>query len=276
MGGGVGAAGGAGSGPAQERRWSRSVLSHFRRPYHEREKAAKKRESLLARRPAADPGTSCWLVRRGAILSHQPRAASTRSHHGYCRLHLPHDCPSTCALEVERIDARTIGRVHGAKENSYTDGVICAKVARYAERVHHPDRLAEPLRRTGPKGSGAFAPIGWDEALDEVAERFMAAAERYGPESVWPYFYAGTMGLVQRDGIDRLRHVMKYSRQKSTICTTLARSGWKAGTGACLGVDAREMAESDLIIVWGGQRGCDPGQRDDPHRQGAEDAGRPS
>ena len=163
----------------------------------------------------------------------------------------PHDCPSTCALEVELIDARTIGRVHGAKENSYTDGVICAKVARYAERVHHPDRLAEPLRRTGPKGSGAFAPIGWDEALDEVAERFIAAAQRFGRETVWPYFYAGTMGLVQRDGIERLRHVMKYSRQKSTICTTLARSGWNAGAGACLGVDAREMAESDLIIVWG-------------------------
>ena len=163
----------------------------------------------------------------------------------------PHDCPSTCALEVELIDARTIGRVRGAKENSYTDGVICAKVARYAERVHHPDRLAEPLRRTGPKGSGAFTPIGWDEALDEVAERFIAAAQRFGPETVWPYFYAGTMGLVQRDGIERLRHVMGYSRQKSTICTTLARSGWNAGAGACLGVDAREMAESDLIIVWG-------------------------
>ena len=163
----------------------------------------------------------------------------------------PHDCPSTCALEVELIDARTIGRVHGAKENSYTDGVICAKVARYAERVHHPDRLAEPLRRTGPKGSGAFAPIGWDEALDEVAESFIAAAQRFGRATVWPYFYAGTMGLVQRDGIERLRHVMKYSRQKSTICTTLARSGWNAGAGACLGVDAREMADSDLIIVWG-------------------------
>ena len=163
----------------------------------------------------------------------------------------PHDCPSTCALEVELVDARTIGRVRGAKENSYTDGVICAKVARYAERVHHPDRLAEPLRRTGPKGSGAFTPIGWDEALDEVAERFIAAAQRFGPETVWPYFYAGTMGLVQRDGIERLRHVMGYSRQKSTICTTLARSGWNAGAGACLGVDAREMAESDLIIVWG-------------------------
>ncbi|MEE8202558.1 MAG: molybdopterin oxidoreductase family protein, partial [Alphaproteobacteria bacterium] len=63
----------------------------------------------------------------------------------------PHDCPSTCALEVERIDARTIGKVRGAKANSYTAGVICAKVGRYAERVHHPDRLKHPLRRSGPR-----------------------------------------------------------------------------------------------------------------------------
>ena len=69
----------------------------------------------------------------------------------------PHDCPSTCALDVELIDERTIGRVHGAKDNDYTAGVICAKVARYAERVHHPDRLLHPLRRKGPKGSGEFA-----------------------------------------------------------------------------------------------------------------------
>ena len=93
-----------------------------------------------------------------------------------------HDCPSTCALEVERLDARTIGRVRGAKGNTYTDGVICAKVARYAERVHHPDRLREPLKRTGPKGSGQFVPISWDVALDEVAQRFTQAAEQYGPD----------------------------------------------------------------------------------------------
>ena len=66
----------------------------------------------------------------------------------------PHDCPSTCALDVERLDARTIGRVHGAKSNDYTAGVVCAKVARYAERVHHPARLTRPLRRIGPKGDG--------------------------------------------------------------------------------------------------------------------------
>src|SRR5947207_14808890 len=73
----------------------------------------------------------------------------------------PHDCPSTCALEVELIDARTIGRVRGAEANDYTAGVICAKVARYAERVHHPDRLLRPLRRSGPKGSGDFARSPW-------------------------------------------------------------------------------------------------------------------
>src|SRR5471030_762714 len=73
----------------------------------------------------------------------------------------PHDCPSTCALEVELIDERTIGRVHGSKDNDYTAGVICAKVARYAEREHHSDRLLHPLRRVGAKGSGEFAPISY-------------------------------------------------------------------------------------------------------------------
>jgi len=166
----------------------------------------------------------------------------------------PHDCPSTCALEVEKLDARTIGRIYGAKENSYTSGVICAKVAQYAERVHHPARLTRPLKRVAAKGVGheAFVPIDWDEALDEVAERLRTAAAEYGPESVWPYFYAGTMGLVQRDGLERLRHVMKYSRQHSTICTALANAGWLAGIGEKRGLDARELAESDLIVMWGG------------------------
>lgn len=166
----------------------------------------------------------------------------------------PHDCPSTCALEVELIDEKTIGRVYGAKENPYTKGVVCAKVGRYAERVHHPQRLSQPLKRVGEKGQGysAFVPISWTEALDEVAARLQQAAQQYGSETVWPYFYAGTMGLVQRDGIERLRHVMKYSRQHSTFCTALSDAGWNAGAGAKRGVDPREMVESDLIVVWGG------------------------
>ena len=166
----------------------------------------------------------------------------------------PHDCPSTCSLEVERLDAMRIGKVRGARDNTYTDGVICAKVSRYAERQHHPGRLARPLRRVGPKGRGveAFVPIAWDEALDRVAEALTLAAQRHGSEAVWPYFYAGTMGLVQRDGIERLRHVMRYSRELQTICVALADPGWLAGVGVKRGVDAREMAESDLIVVWGG------------------------
>src|SRR6202040_3608335 len=124
----------------------------------------------------------------------------------------PHDCPSACALDVEVIDGHTIGRGRGSKLQSYTAGVICAKVARYAERIHHPDRLVYPQRRTGPKGSGQFTRISWDEALDEIAARFDAAEREFGAQSVWPYYYAGTMGLVMRDGINRLAHVKKYSR----------------------------------------------------------------
>ncbi len=163
----------------------------------------------------------------------------------------PHDCPSTCALEVERLDAAHIGRVRGAAGNTYTAGVICEKVSRYAERVHHPDRLRQPLRRKGAKAGGEFEPISWDAALDEVAEAFTRAAQRHGSEAVWPLYYAGTMGLVQRDGIERLRHVMRWSRQHSTICSTMVDAGWRAGVGANMGPDPREMGEADLIFVWG-------------------------
>ena len=96
----------------------------------------------------------------------------------------PHDCTSTCALEVERLDLHTIGRVRGSHRNTYTRGVICEKVGRYAERVHHPDRLLYPLRRVGPKGSGRFERIAWDEALDLVAEAFTRQTARLGLETV--------------------------------------------------------------------------------------------
>jgi anaerobic selenocysteine-containing dehydrogenase len=172
-------------------------------------------------------------------------SSAVRIGHSVC----PHDCPSTCALEVELLDPRTIGRVHGAADNDYTLGVICAKVARYAERVHHPDRLTRPLRRR--QRSGAFEPISWDDALDLVAEKFDATERRHGAQAVWPYYYAGTMGLVMRDGINRLRHVKKYSGYYSTICNTPARVGYLAGTGRLAGADPREMAKSDLVVIWG-------------------------
>src|SRR5262245_13570954 len=166
----------------------------------------------------------------------------------------PHDCASTCALQVERLGPDRIGKVRGSRRNLYTAGVVCEKVARYAGRVHHPDRLTEPLRRVGDKGTGrgAFQPIGWKDALDLIAERLIQAAQRHDSEAVLPYFYAGTMGLVQRDGIERLRHVMGYSRQDPTICVALSDAGWLAGVGVKRGLDGRELEDADLIVMWGG------------------------
>jgi anaerobic selenocysteine-containing dehydrogenase len=163
----------------------------------------------------------------------------------------PHDCPSTCSLEVEILGPSKIGRIRGSKDNTYTDGVICAKVARYAERAHHPDRLTTPLKRSGTKGDGVFEEISWDDALDSVAEAFQKAEAIYGPETVWPYFYAGTMGQVMRDGINRLRHVKKYSGQHLTLCSITAGVASRVGTGKQMGPDPREMGRSDLIIIWG-------------------------
>jgi anaerobic selenocysteine-containing dehydrogenase len=180
-----------------------------------------------------------------AKIAGQP--SKIRIGHSAC----PHDCPSTCALDVELLDERTIGRVHGAKGNSYTAGVICAKVARYAERVHHPYRLMKPLIRGGAKGGGVWKEASWDAALDLVAEKFIAAEEKFGSETVWPYFYAGTMGLVQRDGIERLRHAKKYSGFFGSICTNLAWTGWMMGAGKLAGADPREMAKSDCVVIWG-------------------------
>ncbi len=163
----------------------------------------------------------------------------------------PHDCPSVCALHVELLSPERIGRVRGALQ-PYTDSVICAKVARYAERVHHPERLLHPLRRVGAKGSGQFEAIGWDAALDLIAGQFQSAIARHGPETIWPYHYAGTMGLVQRAAIRRLTHVAGWSRQRETFCVALADAGWLAGAGIKRGVDAREVVDADLIVIWGG------------------------
>jgi anaerobic selenocysteine-containing dehydrogenase len=163
----------------------------------------------------------------------------------------PHDCPSACALDVEILADGTIGRLRGQKENTYTDGVICAKVARYAERNQHPDRLLYPLIRTGIKGGGEWRRASWDEALDLVAAKFLEAERQFGPETVWLNFYAGTMGQVQRDGINRLRNAKAYSNQFDSFCTNTAWTGYAMGVGSIRGADPREMAKSDCVVIWG-------------------------
>src|SRR5258706_96338 len=251
------------TGPARASSGTRTRSSATRPDRYRRAGSAASRTSTRVRRtlrPSAAPRPGTATVsrrpRRAVTITSSGPAARTcqaRSPGDSIPSVCPHDCTSTCALEVERLDLHTIGRVRGSHRNTYTRGVICEKVGRYAERVHHPDRLLHPLRRVGPKGSGRFERIGWDDALDLVAEAFTRQATRLRLGTGWPYYYAGTMGLVQRDGINRLRHAMGYSRYFSTICVTLSDTGWAAGVGAKRGVDLREIDEhSDLVMVWGG------------------------
>ena len=179
----------------------------------------------------------------------------------------PHDCPSTCALEVERLGDRLIGKVRGARENTYTAGVICSKVARYAERIHHPDRLTTPLRRVGDKGSReSFAPVSWDDALDITAESLLKAEQRHGSQTVWPYYYAGTMGLVMRDGINRLRHVKRLLRPAFHHLRDPRLERFHRRDGTARGQRSARDGEVRSRRHLGHQRGGDAGQRDDPTR----------
>ncbi len=163
----------------------------------------------------------------------------------------PHDCPSTCVLEVTHTNKELLS-VRGNKNNSYTKGVVCAKVSRYAERTHSKKRLKYPLKRLGKKGSGEFIRVSWNEAIKILVEKFSSISKKYGSSSIWPYYYAGTMGLLQRDGINRLRNFFNFSGQYSTICNTLPQAGWLAGVGSLMGSDPREIIHSEEIIMWGG------------------------
>ena len=122
-----------------------------------------------------------------------------QNHRAVC----PHDCPDTCGMTVQVQDGRAID-LRGDKGHPFTKGFLCVKVNRYLERVYHPDRLQTPLKRTGPKGAGQFTPISWDEAISTIADRFQQiASSSSGPQAILPYSYAGTMGQLQGNSLDR-------------------------------------------------------------------------
>lgn len=162
----------------------------------------------------------------------------------------PHDCPDTCALITTVQDGRAT-KVQGNPEHPLTDGVLCAKVAKYAERTHHADRVLQPLKRVGPKGSGQFTPITWDEALDTVAQRLTTIASR-NPQAIVPYSYAGTMGLVQGEGMAaRFFHRLGASLLDRTICASAGAEALTQTLGGKLGMRVQHFAESQLIVIWG-------------------------
>ncbi len=162
----------------------------------------------------------------------------------------PHDCPDTCAMQVTVQGGRVL-RVQGDPAHPATHGALCTKVSRYAERSYHPDRVLQPLKRAGPKGSGRFEPVGWDEALDDITARLKTIAARE-PQAVLPYSYAGTMGLVQGESMaSRFFHKLGASRLDRTICASAGGEALIATYGAKVGMHVEHYAESKLILIWG-------------------------
>ncbi len=162
----------------------------------------------------------------------------------------PHDCPDTCSLVTTVEDGRAV-RVRGNPAHPSTDGVLCAKVSKYAERTNHPERVLTPLKRVGAKGEGRFESISWDAALDEIAQRLGAIAAR-DPQAILPYSYAGTMGLVQGESMDRrFFHQLGASLLDRTICSTAGGEAFTRTLGGKVGMKVEFFAESRLILIWG-------------------------
>jgi len=177
-----------------------------------------------------------------------PSAPSAAIVRGAC----PHDCPDTCAMLVT-VESGRATRVAGDPEHPFTRGFLCAKVNRYIERTYHHDRLLHPLRRVGPKGSGRFERISWDEALAEVAERLEAVrSSSEGPQAILPYSYAGTMGMIQGSSMDRrFFHFLGASLLDRTICSMAGTMGMRMTVGANIGADPEGIPRSDLVLLWG-------------------------
>jgi anaerobic selenocysteine-containing dehydrogenase len=162
----------------------------------------------------------------------------------------PHDCPDTCAMRVT-VRGEQIISIHGEPDHPPTQGVLCTKVARYAQRTQHPDRLLTPLKRIGPKGAGQFAPVSWEEALADIAQRLTAIAQR-NPEAIAPYSYAGTMGLVQGEGMAaRFFNRLGASQLHRSICAEAGGEALLQTYGAKWGTHVEQFAHSRLILIWG-------------------------
>ena len=175
-------------------------------------------------------------------------AQSLKTIHATC----PHDCPDTCSMLVTVKDGKAIS-LKGNPDHPITKGFLCGKVSRYIERTYHPTRLLHPLKRVGAKGEGRFEKISWQEAIDTVASKLGTIIDSpYGPQSILPYSYAGTMGRLQSSSIDRrFFHRIGASLLERTICATAGVAGSHMTLGARAGIDPEAVLHSKLIINWG-------------------------
>lgn len=162
----------------------------------------------------------------------------------------PYDCPDTCGLLVEIIDNKVV-KVKGDPDHPFTRGKLCPKMVHYEKTVYSPNRLTQPLLRTGPKGTKQYQPISWDEALEQIKNRWEKIIDQYGSEAILPYSYAGTMGLVQRNCGTAFFNRLGASRLERTICSSAKGYGWSAVMGSTQAPHPDEAIDSDLIILWG-------------------------
>ena len=163
----------------------------------------------------------------------------------------PHDCPDTCAWQVTVEDGRAVG-LRGDPTHPFTRGTLCAKVNHYIERAQSPERLLHPLRRTGPKGSGQFERVSWDEALDGIASRLKEIVAKDGGSAVLPYSYLGTQGIVQCNSMSqRFFHRLGATRLVRAICGGAAGAGVTATNGVAMGIMPEDIVHSRHIILWG-------------------------
>lgn len=163
----------------------------------------------------------------------------------------PHDCPDTCGLVTEVVDGRAVD-FYGDPDHPVTDGWLCAKVRPYLDHVNHSDRLLYPLRRVGPKGSGQWQRISWDEAIGEIGARWRAIIAEHGAEAILPYSYSGTLGLVQMTvSSARLWNRLGASQLDRAICGAAAEFAVQRTLGARRSPAYADVAHSRLIVVWG-------------------------
>jgi anaerobic selenocysteine-containing dehydrogenase len=161
-----------------------------------------------------------------------------------------HDCPDMCSI-LAHVDGGRLVRVEGDPDQPFTAGFVCAKVRREPELVHSPERVRTPLRRTGRKGDGRFAPVSWDEALDEVVARWQGILRADGPLALLGYCYSAHQGQLNRWLPMALFHALGTTRlQAGTICDTCADAAWEATCGPVGGADPETMLHSDLIVSW--------------------------
>ncbi|WP_326634491.1 molybdopterin oxidoreductase family protein [Nonomuraea fuscirosea] len=165
----------------------------------------------------------------------------------------PLDCPDTCSWVVTVEDGAAV-KLRGNPDQPYTRGALCVKVNRYLEHTRADDRILHPMRRVGPKGSGQFERITWEEALDEISVRLRGIVEEHGGEAIWPYLGTGSLGYLQGcEGVAgrRFWNMLGASKHWLNICSAAGNSGLRRTNGTAGGMDPENFALSKLILLWG-------------------------